>query len=120
MVIVAICICIRVTDYRVTACDKYAVSNDFIPAEIGFNLSNTYRFSKKKRIGLIQRAFYLTKLIDDSPHGRHQLFIKLVVMEKRNQALKNFFSLSVQPSSLGECFAPPFLSDSSNSLSSLR
>ena len=32
--------------------------------------------------------------------------------------LKKFFSLSVQLSSLGECLAPPFLSDSSNSFNS--
>ena len=34
------------------------------------------------------------------------------------QALKKFLSLSVQPSSVGVCLAPPFLSESSNSLSS--
>ena len=38
----------------------------------------------------------------------------------RGQALKKPFSLSAQPSSPGECLAPPFLSDSSSSLSSLR
>ena len=36
------------------------------------------------------------------------------------QAPKKLFSLSVQPSSLGECLAPPVLIDSSSSLSSLR
>src|SRR4051812_44179536 len=35
-------------------------------------------------------------------------------------ALKKFFNLSAQPSSLGECLEPPFFSDSSSSLSSLR
>ena len=40
--------------------------------------------------------------------------------EAMAQALKKFFSLSVQPSSVGVCLAPPFLTESSKSLSSLR
>lgn len=41
-------------------------------------------------------------------------------VEAMAQALKKFLSLSVQPSSVGVCLAPPFLTESSKSLSSLR
>ena len=34
--------------------------------------------------------------------------------------LKNSFALSIQPLSVGLCFSPPFLSDSSSSFSTLR
>jgi hypothetical protein len=36
------------------------------------------------------------------------------------QALKKLFNLSAQPSPLGECLPPPFLSESSSSRNSLR
>ena len=43
-----------------------------------------------------------------------------LAQKRPRQTLKKFFSLSVQLSSLGECLAPPFLSDSSKSLSNFR